>query len=115
MMNFTKKTLPFLFFIFPALTAAQVVIPPTVLKLVGLFSTTILNPIIAVLFGLALAYFIYGIVLYLWNPDNELLREQGKRNMFWGIIGLTIMVSVFGIMRFVISSIGADPKLLDNI
>lgn len=91
------------------------VIPPTVLKLIGTLYTTILNPIITLLFAVALAYFAYGIVQYIWNPDNEQLREQGKRNMIWGIIGISIMVSVFGIMNLIVSSIGADSSVLKYI
>jgi len=101
--------------IFPAAALAQVTIPPTVLALVGKFSTTILNPIIAILFAVALASFVYGVVLYIWNPDNEQLREKGRWNMFWGIIGLTIMVSVFAIMRFIISSIGGGGEVMNYI
>jgi hypothetical protein len=92
-----------------------ITIPPTVLKLVGALYTTILNPIIAILFAVALAAFAYGIVQYIWNPDNETMREQGKRNMLYGIIGLAIMSSVFGIMRFIVASIGADSSILDYL
>ena len=94
---------------------AAVTIPPTVLNLIGIFTTTILNPIIALLFAVALVYFIYGVVQYIWNPDNEAMREQGRRNMLWGIIGLTVMVSVFGILRFVISTLGAGSEVMDYI
>lgn len=89
--------------------------PPPVLQLIGLMSTRILNPIIAIMFAAALASFMYGIVLYIWNPDNEELRETGRKSMFWGIIGMFVMVSVFGIMRFIISSIGADAALMNYV
>ena len=35
--------------------------------------------------------------------------------MLWGVVGMFIMVSVFAIMRFIISSIGADPTLMDYV
>lgn len=112
-----QLALPLAVFLVPAsaLFAQTIKIPPTVLKLIGLFSTTILNPIIAILFSVALVYFIYGVVQYIWNPDNEQLRERGRRNMLWGIIGLTIMVSVFGIMRFIISTLGAGGEVMNYI
>lgn len=90
-------------------------IPPSVLRLVGKISTEVLNPLIALMFAVALAIFIYGVMMYIWNPDNEELRSNGKRSMFWGIIGMVIMVSVFGIMRFIITSIGADPALMEYV
>lgn len=82
---------------------------------IGKISTEILNPIIAILFSLALVYFIYGVAAYLWNPDNEEARQKGRKGMLWGIVGMFVMVSVFGIMRFLISSIGADPTLMNYV
>ncbi len=95
--------------------AAPPPIPNSVLNFVGLISSEILNPVIALMFGLATAYFIYGILVYIWNPDNEEARDSGRRTMLWGIIGMFIMVAVFGIMRFLISSIGADPALMNYV
>ena len=90
-------------------------IPPSVLTFVGKISTEILNPIIAMMFAFAMAYFVYGVVSYIWNPDNEEAREKGRKSMFWGVIGMFIMVSVFGIMKFLIDSIGADPTLMNYV
>lgn len=75
----------------------------------------ILNPLIAVMFAVALASFMFGIVTYIWNPDNENLREKGRQSMMWGIVGMFIMVSVFAIMRFIISSIGADASPMNYV
>jgi len=101
--------------IFPETAHAATDIPPTVLTFIGKISTEILNPIIAILFSLALAYFVYGVALYIWNPDNEEARVKGRLGMLWGVVGMFIMVSVFGIMSFLISSIGADPDLMNYV
>ena len=98
----------------PNITEAAA-IPASVLAFVGKINTLILNPIIALLFGLATCYFIYGVLQYIWNPDNEEARAQGSRSMMWGIVGMFIMVSVFGIMRAIISTIGADMSLMDYV
>lgn len=95
--------------------AATVEIPQKVKTLIGVFSTTILNPLIAIMFALSLAVFMYGIVLYIWQPENEGAREEGRRSMIWGVVGMFVMVSVFGIIRFLISSIGADNIVIDNV
>lgn len=106
----------FLFFTFPLVSfAAPSTIPPTVLGFIGRISTEILNPIIALMFAIAMAIFIWGVLKYIWNPDNEQARESGRKSMMWGIIGMVIMVSVFGIVRFIISSIGADQALLNYV
>jgi len=90
-------------------------IPPSVLNLVGKISTEILNPLIALMFAGALVYFFYGVAAYIWNPDNEEARENGRHAMLWGVVGMFIMVSVFGIMKLIISSIGADPALMNYV
>lgn len=66
----------------------------------------ILNPIIGLLFALAMVYFIWGLVRYLISPDSEEVRKSSKSSMLWGIIGMFIMVSVFGIMNFILKTLG---------
>ncbi|OGZ06188.1 MAG: hypothetical protein A3C93_05710 [Candidatus Lloydbacteria bacterium RIFCSPHIGHO2_02_FULL_54_17] len=89
--------------------------PDEVLEFVGKISTNILNPLIMILFALAFVYFVYGVAAYIWNPDNEEARTKGKMSMLWGVVGMFIMVSVFGIMKFIISSIGADDALMNYV
>ncbi len=95
--------------------AAPPPIPAPVKDFIGKISTEILNPIIAILFVVATAYFFFGVAKYIWSPDNEEAREEGKVGMFYGILGMFIMVAVFGILRFIISTTGADPDLIDYV
>ncbi len=55
--------------------------------------------IIPLLVGLAVAAFIYGIIQYFLNPDNEEKKKAGKSYLLWGIISLFIMVSFWGIVN----------------
>ena len=55
--------------------------------------------VIPLLIGVAVAAFIYGIIQYFLNPDNEEKRKAGKSFMVWGIISLFIMVSFWGIVN----------------
>ncbi len=100
--------------LFPLAAFAQT-IPEPALKLIGNLIRYILNPIIAVMFGLAMVYFTYGVVKYIWNPESDDARAEGRQSMLWVIIGMAIMVSVFGIIRFIISSIGADNTVLNYV
>ena len=54
-------------------------------------SCTLISYIIPLLFTLAVAGFIWGIVQYYLNPDNEEKRKKGKSYMIWGIIALFVM------------------------
>ncbi|HCI04442.1 TPA: hypothetical protein DEW47_00465 [Patescibacteria group bacterium] len=62
----------------------------------------ILNPIIGFMFAVAIVVFIYGIVEYMLGGDNEDRRKDGAKHMTWGVIGIFVMISVFGIMNVII-------------
>ena len=95
--------------------AAPPPIPDSAKIFIGKISTEILDPIIAIMFALATMYFFYGVAAYIWNPDNEEVREKGKIGMLYGLIGMFIMVAVFGILRFIISSTGSSTDVLNFV
>lgn len=70
-------------------------------------NTYILNPFIGFLFVLATILFLYGLARSYLSPSST-DREVGHRHMMWGIIGMFIMISVFGIMRLITGTIGVD-------
>lgn len=111
--NILRWLLTFLAACFPF--AASAAIPAYVLNLIGKINTQILNPIIAIMFALATVYFVWGVAQYIWNPESDEAREKGRSVMIYGIIGMTIMMSVFAIMRFIISSIGADAAAMNYV
>jgi len=75
-------------------------------EIISKINQVIINPIIVFLFAVATLIFLYGIVEFLANPANEETRDKGKQHIIWGVVGLAIMVSVFGIMQLIINSLG---------
>lgn len=75
-------------------------------EIISKINQVIINPIIIFFFAVATLIFLYGIVEFLANSDNEETREKGKQHIIWGVIGIAIMVSVFGIMQLIINSLG---------
>jgi hypothetical protein len=75
-------------------------------ELVKRVNAVILNPFIVFLFAVALVYFIYGVFEFLANAESEDARTKGKQHMLWGVIGMFIMMAVFGIMQVIINTIG---------
>jgi hypothetical protein len=65
----------------------------------------IIVPLIGLLFVLALIYFLWGAVQYIIHMNSPADRQTGQRHMIWGIIGLAIMMSAFGIVNFVFNSV----------
>lgn len=74
-------------------------------QLVANLEAFVINPIIWLLFGVALVIFLWGVVEFLAGFESEEKQTQGKRHMLWGIIGLAIMVSAIGIKEIVENTI----------
>jgi len=68
----------------------------------------IINPIITVLFVVATVWFMVGLIRYFLPQGNEGEREKGKQHMVWGLVGMFLMISVFGIMRLIVNTFGVD-------
>jgi len=66
----------------------------------------IISPIVAFVFALAVLLFVWGIVEYIIGGEDSEKRKTGQTHVLWGVIGIAIMVSVYGIIRFVASSVG---------
>lgn len=65
---------------------------------INFFTCLLMNSIVPLLVGLALVGFLYGIIKYFLNPDNEEKRKDGKSFMFWGLITLFVIVTLWGIV-----------------
>ena len=65
----------------------------------------IISPIIGLMFAVALAYFLFGLYEFVAGADNEDRVKQGRQHIFWGLIGMFIMVSAFGIMNLLCTTI----------
>ncbi|MDD3662418.1 MAG: hypothetical protein PHT84_00975 [Candidatus Pacebacteria bacterium] len=86
----------------------------SVMTLMKSINKVIINPIIFFLFALALVYFLYGVAQYLLNPDSEEIRKNSKSHMLHGVIGLFIMVAVFGIMNLILNTVGERKIKIEN-
>lgn len=75
----------------------------------------IINPIIVLVFGIALVMFIIGILQYVLNPASDEERDVGRRHILWGLFGMFIMVSVWGIMNIIINTLGVSYINSNNI
>lgn len=71
----------------------------------------ILFPLIALLSGIALLVFLYGASVYILNADNETARDDGKKHITYGLIGLVIMVSAWALLSIVAGTFGLQDQL----
>lgn len=80
----------------------------TIITFLNKFNYYILNPIIILMFTLALLYFIYGVVRFLSTNDGDKgnTRIEARNSIMWGIIGMVIMFSVYGIITAILKTAG---------
>ncbi len=76
----------------------------------------ILNPIILLLFVLAFIYFVWGVVRFLStnSGDKSSTRIEARNSIMWGLIGMTIMFSVYGIIGFVLDTFDIRDSVNSN-
>jgi hypothetical protein len=60
--------------------------------------------IIPLLYSLAFLFFIFGIARFFFS-SNEEHREQGRAFAIWGIIGLFVLFSIWGIVKILLSTL----------
>lgn len=59
----------------------------------------ILIRVIPLLIGIAVIVFLVGIIRYITAGEDEEKRRAGRNMMIYGIIGLFVMVSVWGLVN----------------
>jgi hypothetical protein len=69
----------------------------------------ILNPLIILGFVIATAYLFYGIVQMIWGAADGADLEKNRKNVMYGIIGLFVMFSVYGVLRLILATFGITP------
>lgn len=80
-------------------------------KFVTKVNDIILFPLIALLSGIAFLFFIYGCAKYIMNADNDQAREEGKKHIMYGFIGLVVMISAFAILSIASNTFGLGKQL----
>jgi len=88
------------------------------------FNTNIIENVVLVLSGLALVFFLYGLVLFLIHRNSQTSSEkleQDKKNIMWGLVALFVLVTLWGIIALAQSILGVDgdnnikiPKICVN-
>ncbi|MBX4188990.1 hypothetical protein KW785_00130 [Candidatus Parcubacteria bacterium] len=66
----------------------------------------ILNPLIIFLFAVATLVFFVGVVQFLATAETDAGREEGKRKLVFGLIGMFVMFSAYGIIHLILGTFG---------
>lgn len=63
--------------------------------------------IVPVIFALTFLVFIWGLLKYFFlHGGNEEKRTEGRQFVLWGIIGMVVLFSVWGLVKLLLSTLG---------
>ena len=77
-----------------------------VTELLKKIDALILNPIIKLAFAVALLVFFWGIFQFIMSETGDTKRKEGQKKIWYGLLGMFIMVSVYGIIRVILGTFG---------
>ncbi len=72
--------------------------------LVDVFYNIIGSTLVPLLFATAIVAFLYGVQKYITAGASEDKVKEGRNMMIYGIIGLAVMFSVWGLVRVVLNT-----------
>lgn len=75
---------------------------------------TVINTIIPFLVGLAVLIVIWGVFNYISGAGDEEKRAQAKQYIVWGVVGVFIMLSIWGLVNVLVNSFALRKGPLDN-
>lgn len=58
---------------------------------------SLLNAVVPVLIALGVVYFVWGVISYVISSDEE-AKKTGRNRMIWGIIGLAVIIAMWGLV-----------------
>lgn len=92
----------------PAFAFAQQNSQPGLLSIMQNTVTPILNAIIPILITVGVIFFVLGIVQYV-IADDEAAKTKGRDRMLYGIIGLFVIVTFWGLVAVLQNTLGVPP------
>lgn len=76
-------------------------------QLIGNVIRVVIQPLVELLVAAGLVVFIWGLVEFLMalNEVGEFSKEDGKRHMFYGLVGMFVMIAAVSILYFLADNI----------
>ena len=68
--------------------------------------TNIVNPLILLMVGVAVIFFLWGVFEFIRNADSSEERKKGGMHMLYGALGLFIMSTAYGVLNLILGTIG---------
>lgn len=75
--------------------------------IIGIINTVI----VPLIFALAFLVFVWGVLKYfIFSAGDEGKRSEGRQFVLWGVLGMVVLLSVWGFVNIVLSTLGIAPR-----
>ncbi len=71
--------------------------------------------VIPMIFILAFLVFLWGVMQFIRKGDNQAKRQEGINFMWYGIVSLFVMTSVWGIVKIATTTLGVDGTYIPKV
>lgn len=71
--------------------------------------------VIPMIFVLAFLVFLWGVMQFIRKGDNQSKRQEGINFMWYGIVSLFVMTSVWGIVKIATTTLGVDGTYIPKV
>lgn len=76
--------------------------------LVDFFILSLIRPATTLIFGAAIVFFLWNVMMLIMKSDQPDEMEHFKSRVMWGIIAIFVMASMWGLVRFITGSLNLD-------
>ena len=67
------------------------------------------------MFAIATASFVWGVVQVVMNSEEETKKEKGRQFMIWGVVALTVMISVWSLVGILGGTFNIGTTVLPKV
>ncbi len=78
-------------------------------KFLGKVTTEIINPLILLLSAGAFVVFLWGVFEFVVHAEDGGKREEGRKAILWGLVGLVIIFGAYGIINVALGTFDIAP------
>lgn len=78
-------------------------------QFLGKIIVQIINPIILLLAASAFVVFLWGVFEFIVHAEDEGKREDGRKAILWGLVGLGIIFGAYGIINLALGTFNITP------
>jgi len=71
----------------------------------------VIGGLVNVAMAFAVMYFLVGVVKYLTQQGNEKARSEAIQTISWGLLGLFVMITVWGLVKLIQQSLVGGGSL----